>query len=309
MWIYRGHDQAPVNRWCNKSRHADRGCAGNKGNGPAIAAETKSHRRTTRLGFVLKASLTAEQVADSTPGYSVAALAGFAECASDRGIGCGIDGETQSARPVQQGVHGVRSTGSSRAMPSHTPAWESCAAVSCASTLLAIARTSVFSISSLSSSSPWISAGLTRPVLSRDQFGTINAPTLSKTVSCIDQKARQTSIIDNPTKSAKPPPPVQIRAAPPIFSEENQITCLTSAGALDALMVSNDCLTLVISSKDCRQDGKPSGISNAPCHAAVSVPDFPRPASANPGRPIGPGTARSDRHRTPLQRSSRRRTQ
>jgi hypothetical protein len=36
--------------------------------------------------------------------------------------------------------------------------------------------------------------------------------------SSIDQKARQTGTIDDPTKSAKPPPPVQIRAAPPIHS-------------------------------------------------------------------------------------------
>jgi hypothetical protein len=32
----------------------------------------------------------------------------------------------------------------------------------------------------------------------------------------MDQKARQTGIINNPLKSAKPPPPVQIRAAPPL---------------------------------------------------------------------------------------------
>jgi mono/diheme cytochrome c family protein len=30
------------------------------------------------------------------------------------------------------------------------------------------------------------------------------------------------------------------------------------------------------------------------CHAVTSEPDFPRPVSANPGPPIGPGTARSD---------------
>jgi hypothetical protein len=30
------------------------------------------------------------------------------------------------------------------------------------------------------------------------------------------------------------------------------------------------------------------------CHAVASEPDFPRPVSANPGPPIGPGTARSD---------------
>jgi hypothetical protein len=30
------------------------------------------------------------------------------------------------------------------------------------------------------------------------------------------------------------------------------------------------------------------------CHAVASEPDFPRPVSANPGPPIGPGIARSD---------------
>jgi hypothetical protein len=30
------------------------------------------------------------------------------------------------------------------------------------------------------------------------------------------------------------------------------------------------------------------------CHAVASEPDFPRPVSANPGPPIGPGMARSD---------------
>ncbi len=30
------------------------------------------------------------------------------------------------------------------------------------------------------------------------------------------------------------------------------------------------------------------------CHAVASEPGFPKPVSANPGPPIGPGTARSD---------------
>jgi hypothetical protein len=30
------------------------------------------------------------------------------------------------------------------------------------------------------------------------------------------------------------------------------------------------------------------------CHAVASEPDFPKPVSANPGPPIGPGTARTD---------------
>lgn len=35
-------------------------------------------------------------------------------------------------------------------------------------------------------------------------------------------------------------------------------------------------------------------LSCTACHAVASEPDFPRPVSANPGPPIGPGTARSD---------------
>src|SRR5207249_9688425 len=53
------------------------------------------------------------------------------------------------------------------------------------------------------------------PVENRDQFETINTKQHRTPWSGIDQKARQTSRIDYPTKSAKPPPPVQILAMMP----------------------------------------------------------------------------------------------
>src|SRR5215470_15155595 len=42
---------------------------------------------------------------------------------------------------------------------------------------------------------------------------------------CRDQRARRVNNLANPTKSAKPPPPVQIRAAPPILSHATVTSC------------------------------------------------------------------------------------
>src|SRR5262249_2196520 len=41
--------------------------------------------------------------------------------------------------------------------------------------------------------------------------------------ACRDQRARRVNNLANPTKSAKPPPPVQIRAAPPNFLRNQRL--------------------------------------------------------------------------------------
>ena len=50
------------------------------------------------------------------------------------------------------------------------------------------------------------------------QLQSTNAQTPRKTGSTRDQRARRINKIENPAKSAKPPSPVQIRAAPPTFT-------------------------------------------------------------------------------------------
>ena len=54
------------------------------------------------------------------------------------------------------------------------------------------------------------------------QLQSTNARTPPKTEEYRDQRARRFNNLQNPTKSAKPPPPVQIRAAPPTFAHACQ---------------------------------------------------------------------------------------
>ena len=53
-----------------------------------------------------------------------------------------------------------------------------------------------------------------------------------------DQRARRINRIENPAKSAKPPSPVQIRAAPPFFRENSTIRPLGGRGARPQLFSS-----------------------------------------------------------------------
>src|SRR5918992_3475785 len=56
-------------------------------------------------------------------------------------------------------------------------------------------------------------------------FGPLTPKHHRKSRSTRDQRARRINKIENPTKSAKPPSPVQIRAAPPILSHTKITTC------------------------------------------------------------------------------------
>ena len=57
-------------------------------------------------------------------------------------------------------------------------------------------------------------------------------PNTRETGEYRDQRARRVNNIQNPRKSAKPPSPVQIRAAPPIQNLENLVVVLLGSAAL-----------------------------------------------------------------------------
>jgi hypothetical protein len=61
-----------------------------------------------------------------------------------------------------------------------------------------------------------------RPAKLQSNFSPRTPEQQRKPRSTRDQRAKRFNNLENPTKSAKPPPPVQIRAPPPIFPKESE---------------------------------------------------------------------------------------